>query len=143
MKTITLFLAGTLFTFSTVFGVDNEEKAVKEAVKLFSQSADLQNTNNMNKVLHKNFRAVLNQLFGSKEVSITDKETYLALLKDKKIGGDKRKVSFESVDIYGKNASVKAVFDGNALKFSTYILLVKTAEGKWQVINDMPIISKK
>ncbi|BDS15528.1 nuclear transport factor 2 family protein [Aureispira anguillae] len=119
----------------------NPIKAIVEAVENFASNADQQNVAKMEKTLHKDFRAVLNQLFGSKEVSITNKESYLELLKAKKIGGDTRIVTINSVDIQGKNAFVKATFKGKKLNFNTYLLLVEEEKGLWKIISDTPLIT--
>lgn len=120
----------------------NPAKAIIEAVEAFVKSADQQNVAKMEKILHKDFRALLNRLFGGKDLSVTNKETYLSLLEAKKIGGDDRKVIINSIDIKGPNAYVQATFQGEKLIFNTYLLLVENEDGGWQIVNDMPVIEK-
>lgn len=139
----TLLLATILcLGINNVYGHSNPAKAIIEAVEMFAKSADQQNVSKMEKILHKDFRALLNRLFGSKDLSVTNKATYLSLLEAKKIGGDDRKVIINSMDIKGSNAYVQATFHGKKLIFETYLLLVESENGTWQIVNDMPVIEK-
>jgi hypothetical protein len=119
-----------------------ELRSIGTAVREFAAFADLQQAEGLERVLHPQFRAVVNRPFGSTEISLMDKATYLQLIRERKIGGDTREVHLLSVDIVNQNATVKAVFEGKALRFVTFISLVRTPEGQWQVIGDMPDISK-
>ena len=143
MKNIILTTAISFFAFSATFAQNMEEQKVQEAVTTFCKSADQRNITNMDNIMDENFMVIGNGLFGSKEVSITNKETYLQLLKDQKIGGDSRKVTFIATDINDNNAVVKAEFDGSEYIFTTYIQLAKNEQGLWKIVSDMPQIKKK
>lgn len=143
MKKLFFVSTFSLFTFVTCFAQNgNDEKAISVAVHHFAANADQQDVKKMAAVLDDNFRAVVNRLFGSKEVSIMDKSLYLQLLKDKKIGGSKRDVTILTMNVTNNNASVKAQLTGKDLLFTTYLLLVKNEEGEWKIVNDMPFIEK-
>jgi len=142
-----LFLLMSVF-FATTVGLDHAEKdtnttAVVKAVEQFAKSADQRDVKQMDAIMHSNFRAIVNRLFGSEEVSIMDKALYLDLMKQGKIGGDERNVTIESIHFEGKNALVKATFEGKELMFYTFIQLVQETTGDWKVISDMPNIEKK
>ncbi|WMX14268.1 nuclear transport factor 2 family protein [Aureispira sp. CCB-E] len=141
MKTL---LLGTILCLSLTdnYGQSNSAKGIVDVVEMFAKSADQQNVTKMKKVLHKDFRALVNRMFGSKDLSVTDKETYLSLLEAKKIGGDDRAVRINSISIQGANAYVHATFVGKKLIFNTYLLLVEQEDGTWQIVNDMPVIEK-
>lgn len=142
MKKVVLTTAVALFALSNTFGQSKEDKQrVKETIVNFAKYADQQNANEVDKILDPNYIAFSNRLFGSKEVSLTDKTTYLKLLSDKKIGGDKRKVTILSVDITEANAAVKVQMDGEKMKFTSYILLARDENGIWTIVGDMPYIS--
>jgi len=113
---------------------------ITAAVHEFAKSADDRNIKNMDAILHEDYRAIANQLFGGNEVQLTDKDSYLDLLKKEIIGGDKREVIILSVDLEGQNAVVKAKFTGKELIFTTFIQLVKNNKDKWKVISDLPVI---
>lgn len=135
-------LSTAIFTACMASNPNPENKAVIEAVNQFVKSADSRNTEGMKSILHDEFRAVINRLFGNDGVSIMTKEVYLQMLADGKIGGDERKVEILSVDVINNNASVKARFTGKEYVFDTYLLLVKQSNNEWKVINDMPYIAK-
>lgn len=116
----------------------SDAQQVLSVVEQFMQNADAQNVQAMEKLLHSDYRAVLNQLFGSDAVSLLDKSTYLKLLESKKIGGDKRSLTVHTLDVQGNNAMVKARFAGQKATFVSYLLLVKDKGGKWLIVSDMP-----
>lgn len=115
---------------------------IETAVRQFSTGGDRQDAVQLDKVLHPQFRAVVNRIFGAPDLSLMDKATYLQLMKDKKIGGDAREVTLLQTDVEGNIATVKAVLQGKALRFTTFISLVKLPSGEWQVVGDMPDIAK-
>ena len=141
MIVLVSFIAFAFFAFGSVLsGNDSEE--ISAAVKEFVKSADKQDVNSMDKIMHKEFRTVANRLFGAPEVSVINKSTYLAMMKEGKLGGDSRKVKIEEIEVIGNNAVVKATFTGKKLIFQTFVQLVKGSDGSWKVISDMPAIQK-
>lgn len=123
-------------------GDSTDVKAVEKVVTSFANGADNQDVTTVDAVLHPDFRSVVNRLFGAETVSLMDKPTYLKLLEEKKIGGDKRRVQIISTDIVKNNAIVKVKLVGKKLVFTSYISLVKDTEENWQIIQDMPDIEK-
>lgn len=71
---------------------------------------------------------------------VTDKASYLQLIRDKKIGGDTREVHLLQMEATQNVAHVKAILKGKALVFTTYFSLVKLPNGTWQIVEDMPHI---
>ncbi|MEL6256685.1 MAG: nuclear transport factor 2 family protein [Bacteroidota bacterium] len=135
------FFALALIAFGSVV-VEKESEKISAAVKAFVKSADKQDVISMDKIMHKEYRTVANQLFGAPEVSVIDKTTYLAMMREGKLGGDSRKVKIEEIEVIGKNAVVKATFTGKKLIFQTFVQLVKGPDGEWKVISDMPAVQK-
>lgn len=138
-----LVLSIVLLSAFTLPETGKDLEKISEKVVQFSKSADQRQMKAMDAVLHPKFRAVVNRLFGSEEVSTMDKTVYLDLLKKGTIGGDDRKVTIHAINFEGNNAVVSATFEGQELVFKTFIQLVKDASGEWQVISDMPNIQKK
>lgn len=134
-----LSLSLMLFAFTQI---DTDKDKITAAVKAFVKSADQQDVEAMDKVMHKEYRTLANQLFGATELSVIGKSTYLDMMKAGKLGGDSRKVKIEDIQLIGKNAVVKATLKGSQLIFETFIQLVKDAEGEWKVISDLPKIEK-
>ncbi len=141
MKNLFALLVLT-FMISNVSFSQNDKEDVKRTVTEFVRAADQQNANAVASLLHSDFRVVMNQLFGSGDVSLMTKETYVQLIKSKKMGGDQRSVDFVSVDVVNQNASVKVILKGKTMIFESLLHLVKTADGKWQLINDLPYATK-
>lgn len=120
----------------------SEKEMVKSVITQFVQAADLQDADQVATLLHEDFRVVMNQLFGSSDVSFMNKAVYVQLIRDKKMGGDKRTIDFVSVDVVNQNASVKVLLKGKTMVFESLLHLIKTPEGKWQLINDLPFATK-
>jgi len=139
---IAIVIAAILATGLSDATDEKDLQKISAAVHAFAESADKQDIPKMDEVLHAEFRAVVNRLFGSEEVAVMPKTAYLDLLKAGKIGGDSRTVQIQSIDLEGNNAMVRAVFTGKELVFTTYLQLVKEAAGNWKIISDMPTIEK-
>lgn len=120
----------------------SEKEEVKKTITQFVQAADIQDADQVATMLHEDFRVVMNQLFGSTDVSFMNKSVYVQLIRDKKMGGDKRTIDFVSVDVVNQNASVKVLLKGKTMVFESLLHLIKTADGKWQLINDLPFATK-
>ena len=119
-----------------------EKEEVKNVITQFVQAADIQDADQVATLLHEDFRVVMNQLFGSTDVSFMNKSVYVQLIRDRKMGGDKRTIDFVSVDVVNHNASVKVLLKGKTMVFESLLHLIKTADGKWQLINDLPFATK-
>jgi len=123
--------------------LNSDQQKVKNVATQFSQYADQQDVTAMSSILNEQYHTYLNRLMGGTQVKTLDKTTYLQMLKDKKIGGDDRKVTIESIDISGNNASVKIRMEGKKLNFASYLLLAKAESGDWQIVADMPSVAQK
>lgn len=137
-----LLIALALMMISKVSTAQTEKEAVKEIVTQFVKAADNQNAELVSELLHDDFRVVMNQLFGSKEVILMNKSTYVQLIREKKMGGEKRSVEFISVDVVNQNASVKVLLKGKTMVFESLIQLIKATDGNWLLINDLPFAVK-
>lgn len=120
----------------------SEKEMVKNIITQFVEAADRQDADKVASVLHEDFRVVMNQLFGSTEISFMNKAVYVQLIRDKKMGGGKRTIDFVSVDVVNQNASVKVLLKGKTMVFESLLHLIKTTDGKWQLINDLPFATK-
>ena len=144
MRKMIVLLSMLSLCLATLAGgiTGNDSEEVAAAVKAFVKHADKQDLTKMDALLHKEYRTVVNRLFGSEEVSIMDKSTYLSLMKEGKVGGDKRKVKIGEIKIIGNNAMVEATFTGEKLVFETFLQLAKDVSGEWKIISDFPKIAQ-
>jgi ketosteroid isomerase-like protein len=117
-----------------------EMKAVKQTITAFAQAGDAQDAESLEKHLDANYRIVMNQLFGSKEVSVMPRAVYLDKIRKKEFGGDPRKLTFKEVIINGNTAVVRVDMAGSKMTMYSLITLVKNAEGKWLLISDVPVV---
>lgn len=119
-----------------------EKQNVENVVRQFVHGADARDVQQVDTVLDANYRTVVNRLFGGDEISTMNKDLYLTLLKEGRIGGDQRQIEFLMIDIVGNNAVVKARLKGKELLFTSYILLIRTKDDKWLIVSDLPHVEK-
>lgn len=136
-------IAVILITNSTIMAQEKkEEMNVKQTIISFAHAADVQDDKALELLLDDNFRLVLNQMFGNKGIAMVSKLDYLAKIKAKEFGGDKREVTILNLTVLGNNAGVQAIFKGSKFTVVTFLQLIKTNTGEWKIINDLPGISK-
>jgi Domain of unknown function (DUF4440) len=139
MKHMILILVGLALSSSTVLAQNKAEtENVKEAVRQWASAGDRQDPDAAAAFMAEEFRMVGNRLFGSPDVSTTDKALYLQLLRDKKIGGLPRTVKFKAVTVLGANAAVTVQLQSSALRFDSLLQLIQGADGKWRLVADLP-----
>jgi Putative lumazine-binding len=130
----------TIFSTTTMAQKTNDETALREVITQFANAADLQDDKALEFLLDNNFRLGLNQLFGSKDLTLLNKQSYLQKIRSKEFGGDKRNVKIEQIIIIKNNASAQATFFGSKMTVVTLLQLIKTQDGYWKIVNDLPAI---
>lgn len=140
-KTIIIYILTTCF-MTSVMANENERAAVKKTINAFATAADTRDIEGMDRILDENFRVVMNRLFGSDKVSILNKDAYITMLREKKLGGDKNEVAIHAVEIEGNNAYASTTFTGNKLTMKLYLHLVRSEAGTWHIVDDLPSIIK-
>lgn len=142
-KLVFMSLAALFITFTSCQAQQTkspEVSAVKKAIAAFSKAGDENNVKKLEKYTDVNFRVVMNQLFGSKEIAVLDRDAYFTKIKTKEWGGDKRKLTIENVVVNGKTASAKVTFAGTKMTFVSIVTLVQDAAGNWKMLEDNPSI---
>lgn len=122
--------------------VNSTEVQVKATLEEFVKAGDSRNVEQLKQVLHAHFRVVANQVMGSTTVNVMTKEQYLALIEEGKLGGDVRTLEILSLEIVNKNAAAHVRLKGKSVTFDTFYHLVLSSEGQWQLIQDLPFVSK-
>ncbi|MEL6986381.1 MAG: nuclear transport factor 2 family protein [Bacteroidota bacterium] len=133
----------TLCTFINEVDTNEDFMAISNVAMKFAKSADNRNTVELESIMHSEFRAIVNQAMGSKEMQLIDKSTYLDLIRKEVIGGDQREVHILSIDMENNNAVVKVKLIRKQLHFYSFMQLVKEANGHWKLISDLPNIVKQ
>jgi hypothetical protein len=137
ISNIMMTVFGTM-AFSIAQAQETGVEEVKKTVMQFATAADYQDPIILEEVLDTHFRVVMNRLFGSEGVTIMPREVYLAKIKNKEFGGDKREVTISNVTINGNTANALVSFKGSKMTFVSTLLLVLTKEGKWKLVADLP-----
>ncbi|CAD5250521.1 MULTISPECIES: nuclear transport factor 2 family protein [unclassified Imperialibacter] len=137
ISNIMMTVFGTM-VFSIAQGQETGVEEVKKTIMQFATGADYQDSIILEEVLDANFTVVMNRLFGSEGVAIMPREVYLAKIKNKEFGGDKREVTISNVTINGNTANALVSFKGSKMTFVSTLLLVLTREDKWKLVADLP-----
>lgn len=119
----------------------SEVNQVKETIKAFSKAGDFNDTRELENLLDENYRVVMNQLFGSKELTVIPRAVFLEKIGSKEWGGDSRDLTIEHVLINGNTASAKVTFKGEKMTFVSILILAKNKDGKWKLLSDIPNVS--
>lgn len=110
--------------------------AVTGAIEQFVQAGDRQNAEHLEKLLHPDYRVVWN-MPDKGTTTVLDRATYLTMIREKKIGGDDRQLTIESVEmIEGGNALVRTVLHGEKADFNSLFSLVQDKTGSWLLVQD-------
>jgi len=138
-NTIAMTIMGVL---ATTIGLaqTTETKSVQEVITAFAMAGDNSDAEGIERYLDDNFRIVLNRLFGSNTVSVMPRSLYLEKIRSGEFGGDRRKVTVESVVINGTTASAKVTFEGTKMTFVSLLTLIQNEAGSWRLVSDVPIV---
>jgi hypothetical protein len=142
-KILTIIAFLTITTLTIMAQQKTDDMDVKQTITNFAHAADEQNDKALELLLDDNFRLVLNQMFGNKGIAVVTKQDYLAKIKAKEFGGDKREVTILNLTLSGNNAGAQVIFKGSKFTIVTFLQLIKTSEGEWKIINDLPDIIKQ
>lgn len=140
-----LSIAGVLQAFlgySATSDTNTPEEMLRQAAHQFAKAADDRNLAQLDEILHDHFRVVANRLGESTTVNLLTKPLYLQLIADGKLGGDKRAVKIESIEIIQNNAAVRVTLTGKTLTIQSFYHFVKNEKGDWQLIQDLPYATK-
>ena len=134
-KVLFLSLIGLMSLFS-VHLEEDDKSAITKVITEFSLAGDNSDISSLSELLNEHYRITMNQLFGSTEVSVMNKATYLQMIGQKKFGGDKRVIEIKSIEVHGNNAFAHVHLNGLKANFTSVFGLVKTADKNWQLISD-------
>ncbi len=143
MKTIIYTLLVALMTLTAIHtnAQTPAMKEVKQTVQKFMKAGDQNDSKTMEGLLDSNYRVVMNQLFGSEEVSILPRDVYLQKISSKEFGGDSRKITFKEVIINGNNAVVNVESIGEKSTMTSIIVLIKDVDNSWKLVSDTPVFN--
>lgn len=143
MKHQVIIFSVIILTTTMVQAQISDKESITNLVNQFAEGADNRDTVLLDQVLDTHFRAAVNRAFGSTQLQVIDKSTYLNLIKEKKLGGDKRSVSIQNIMVHESTATAEVIMEGSKLNFITFISLIKNEDQTWKIIQDMPVIKTK
>jgi hypothetical protein len=139
-----IFIMLSLFAGSLELGAQSlkDLEKVERLVQGFNQAVDRQDPATLERLLHPQFRAYVHRLFGSPDLMITERNSYIQAIREKKIGGDTRAVHILHTDLNNNSAVIKVIFEGKELRFVTHLSAIKLGNDEWQLLSDLPEIVK-
>lgn len=144
MKKIFLSVIGVLCIAGSAMAQNQNvkmEKQVKEVLVQIEKAAAERNIAALQDLLHKDYRIVANRFSGTGGTTIINKDTYLAMMKDGKVGGTVYSVEFKEVFIFQHTAMAELVWHSEKTEdMHKYVLLVQDDADHWKLISDMPIM---
>ncbi|WP_422350496.1 nuclear transport factor 2 family protein [Flagellimonas sp.] len=140
MKQTIFFYVLVFFSVASCQSQNAEVEQIKKTITEFSKAGDQQDATTLSQYLDPNFRIVMNQLFGHKEVMVISKADYLEKIKSKKWGGDTRTLTFGTIEVNGNVAFAKVILTGKKSTFHSLMLLVRNASGQWVLAEDVPTV---
>ena len=120
----------------------NVSDQIKAAVTDFVRGGDTNDVGLLEKILHPDFQNVQDGFFGDKGIFIFSKEKYKSLVETKRFGGSHRRIEFNTVEILGDLAHVRARLESEFLIFNSIFLLGNDG-GYWKVIHNIPTIVRR
>lgn len=135
MKTLLVLFGTMMFAAACGQTKTNANPEIVKVLNEYSSAGDLQSVKRLSVVLHDQYRLVWH---GGKDAPfIVDKSGFLAQFEKKEWGGDKRKVTVESVEVVdGINATARVIMDGDAAEMRALISLIKVGDD-WKIIGEL------
>jgi hypothetical protein len=145
---ILLFCTGSMVCFAQKSQTKTKSKAmtstvnpkidpgIEIALSSFIKGGDERDTAKLESILHADYRSTINQFMGQEGVSIINREVYLSLTRDGKIGGLPRTYQVVQYQSLGHTAHVQVHMESAQLIFDNFLSFVQDKTGKWWLIND-------
>jgi Putative lumazine-binding len=117
---------------------DADAIAVRATIQAFADGAATQDVALLERTLH----PASVQYITGKEVRGVDRTTYLAAIRDKKMGGLPMTVTIQQVQVDGSAAQAHATFAAAPFSLSHALSLVKV-EGRWVIVSTVVSVIPK
>ncbi len=121
-----------LSTVAANSGAQTLDEDVLQVLNNYAQGTEHHDVGLLEKAFHKEFRVVAMTKDG---LRVIDRESYLALIKAKKIGGHKRNLHIESTLEGEKVMQISLILSGEKAVFHDHLQLIKQDES-WQIIHN-------
>lgn len=115
-----------------------EADAVRAVIQAFADGAATQDVALLERTLH----PASVQYISGKDVRSVDRPTYLAAIRDKKMGGLPMTVAIQQLQVESATAQAHATFSAAPLTLSHALSLVKV-EGRWMIVSTVVSVIPK
>ncbi len=141
IKLLSVILSVLVMACAEAQNPSPQAQKIKSVITKFMKAGDDNDAKTMNTLLDPNYRIVMNQLFGSKEVVILPRAAYIEKIKNKEFGGDKRQITFDNIVMNGNTAVAKVTASGNKGTMISLLALVQDTKGNWLLVSDTPVFT--
>lgn len=111
---------------------------MRETIERYATGADTRSTDLLDKAFHEHFQVIALTADG---VMKLDKDSYIKLIKEKKIGGVARKLKIIATDDDGLIGTAKVTLTGDKAVFHDNLTLIKSPTG-WQIVANATRVAK-
>ncbi len=132
MKILGVIIMSLLSTVAANAGAQTLDNEVLQVLNNYALGTEQHDVTLLKKTFHKEFRVVAITADG---LRVIDRESYLALIKAKKIGGHKRQLHVESTLEGEKVMQISLTLSGEKAVFHDHLQLIKQDEN-WQIIHN-------
>jgi hypothetical protein len=115
-----------------------EADAVRAAIQAFADGAATQDVALLERTLH----PASVQYINGKDVRSVDRPTYLAAIRDRKMGGLPMTVAIQQVQVESATAQAHATFSAAPFTLSHALSLIKV-EGRWMIVSTVVSVIPK
>ncbi len=115
----------------------SDEDQIKKTISAFAAGGDKRDVAALEKLLDPSFRVIF--AFPGKDASLLSRADYLTMLKEGKIGGGERKLSFGQVHISGAIGHARVKMVREDARFDAEVTLVRDVSG-WRIIQDATLM---
>jgi len=132
MKMLGVIIMSLLSTVAADADAQILDKDVLQVLNNYAQGTERHDVAMLEKTFHKEFRVVAMTTDG---LRVINRESYLELIKAKKIGGHKRQLHIESILESEKVMQISLTLSGEKAVFHDHLQLIKQDE-IWQIIHN-------
>ena len=130
-----------MFAFSVLVGQISsaQNSEIKDIIAKFVRAGDSRSIKIFEKILHQQYRIIISS---AKETKIIHRNDYLDLIKNKKIGGEKRTFKIESLNMSENTASAIVIIESSKSIFRDHLQFIKDRY-QWRLINNITHFSQR
>ncbi len=126
-------LLGVLFMSVTFSSSADDVSDILDVLSSYAEATEKRDISLADNILHDKFRVLV---IASGVLTEIDKVAYLSALEAKKIGGQRRVLNVQSIDIFGSVAQVRLVLSSDKMDFIDRLHIQKS-DNSWKIVNNL------